>query len=271
MANELFRAWAYGVLESKGYVTTIKSAKKMLEKERPEALRCIEAACTGWPLVIASETQLVARAIEVWDAPAVAVDEATAQLLASSAVQVFVPVTTQAVLECMPTGAGGAAGLKPLECRIGTAKTSTVGWLSGARIDGDIVAAAMKATEADPLEDPLIRLTLGWWPPSQDAAVLTQWETARREFERGHATSTVQEETAAVEQQVNSQLDRSVDELEVSVATYNAFQKLELKTLRELVQKTEAQMLETPGFGRKSLKEVKEILADLGLSLGMKL
>ncbi len=79
-------------------------------------------------------------------------------------------------------------------------------------------------------------------------------------------------EIATVPEQVmNENLFRSVDELELSVRSANCLQNANIKTIGDLVQKTEAEMLKTKNFGRKSLKEIKEILAEMGLSLGMKL
>jgi DNA-directed RNA polymerase subunit alpha len=69
----------------------------------------------------------------------------------------------------------------------------------------------------------------------------------------------------------NEHLDKSVDELELSVRSYNCLKNANIRTIRELVQKTESEMLRTKNFGRKSLNEIKEILAGMGLSLGMKL
>ncbi len=65
-------------------------------------------------------------------------------------------------------------------------------------------------------------------------------------------------------------LDRSVEELELSVRSYNCLKNANIQNLRELVQKTEYEMLKTKNFGRKSLNEIKEILHKMGLSLGMK-
>jgi DNA-directed RNA polymerase subunit alpha len=67
----------------------------------------------------------------------------------------------------------------------------------------------------------------------------------------------------------NENLDRSVEELELSVRSYNCLKNANITTIRELVQKTEPEMLKTKNFGRKSLNEIKEILAMMGLSLGM--
>ena len=73
------------------------------------------------------------------------------------------------------------------------------------------------------------------------------------------------------EQKLNENLFRSVDELELSVRSANCLANANIKSIGDLVQKTEAEMLKTKNFGRKSLKEIKEILAEMGLSLGMKL
>ena len=69
----------------------------------------------------------------------------------------------------------------------------------------------------------------------------------------------------------NENLFRSVDELELSVRSANCLQNANISLIGELVQKTEQDMLKTKNFGRKSLKEIKEILAQMGLSLGMRI
>jgi len=68
---------------------------------------------------------------------------------------------------------------------------------------------------------------------------------------------------------LNANLFKSVDELELSVRSANCLQNANIRFIGELVQKTEAEMLKTKNFGRKSLNEIKETLASLGLSLGM--
>jgi DNA-directed RNA polymerase subunit alpha len=65
-------------------------------------------------------------------------------------------------------------------------------------------------------------------------------------------------------------LDRSVEELELSVRSYNCLKNANIQTIRELVQKSENEMLKTKNFGRKSLNEIKDILVKMGLALGMK-
>ena len=84
------------------------------------------------------------------------------------------------------------------------------------------------------------------------------------------------EEPAVVEEEEESQvvdlnLHRSVEELELSVRSYNCLKNANIKTIGELVQKTEPEMLRTKNFGRKSLTEIKDLLSEMGLSLGMRL
>jgi DNA-directed RNA polymerase subunit alpha len=81
------------------------------------------------------------------------------------------------------------------------------------------------------------------------------------------------EETEEIqaEPSLNENLFRSVDELELSVRSANCLKNADIRYIGELVQKTEAEMLKTKNFGRKSLNEIKEILAEMGLTLGMKL
>jgi len=68
---------------------------------------------------------------------------------------------------------------------------------------------------------------------------------------------------------VDAVLSKSIDELDLSVRSANCLKNANIHTLRDLVRKSEREMLETKNFGRKSLEEVQEILADFGLRLGM--
>jgi len=80
-----------------------------------------------------------------------------------------------------------------------------------------------------------------------------------------------EEEVDREAERMYDNLKRSVEELELSVRSYNCLKNADIKTIGELVQKSEAEMLKTKNFGRKSLNEIKEILAEMGLSFGMKL
>jgi DNA-directed RNA polymerase subunit alpha len=70
---------------------------------------------------------------------------------------------------------------------------------------------------------------------------------------------------------INKNLLRKVDELELSVRSANCLKNDNIVYIGDLVQKTEAEMLRTPNFGRKSLNEIKEVLANMGLHLGMEI
>ncbi len=80
-----------------------------------------------------------------------------------------------------------------------------------------------------------------------------------------------QEEEVRTEPAFNENLFRSVDELELSVRSANCLKNADIRHIGELVQRTEQEMLKTKNFGRKSLNEIKEILSEMGLSLGMKI
>jgi DNA-directed RNA polymerase subunit alpha len=93
-------------------------------------------------------------------------------------------------------------------------------------------------------------------------AIFIHFEEAAEPIEAG---------VEGIEPQLNEILNRSVEELELSVRSYNCLKNANIRTIGELVQKTESEMLKTKNFGRKSLNEIKEILTSMGLSLGMKL
>jgi DNA-directed RNA polymerase subunit alpha len=84
-------------------------------------------------------------------------------------------------------------------------------------------------------------------------------------------TELAEEPVERVATQMYEVLNRSVEELELSVRSYNCLKNANIQTIGDLVQKSEAEMLRTKNFGRKSLNEIKEILSGLGLSFGMKI
>ena len=87
-------------------------------------------------------------------------------------------------------------------------------------------------------------------------------------FDETAEAPVIQEQT--VENSVNENLYKTVDELELSVRSANCLKNADIHLIGELVQKTEPEMLKTKNFGRKSLNEIKEILSQMGLHLGMK-
>ncbi len=101
------------------------------------------------------------------------------------------------------------------------------------------------------------------------AKILKEQLTIFINFEETEETSYVQ--GTSEEEPLNENLFRSVDELELSVRSANCLQNANITLIGELVQRTEQDMLKTKNFGRKSLKEIKEILQNMGLQLGMKI
>lgn len=87
-------------------------------------------------------------------------------------------------------------------------------------------------------------------------------EQSEGKSEAGHEES---------QREVNRNLSRSVNELELSVRAANCLKNANIKTIADLVQKSESEMLRTKNFGKKSLNEIKEILTEMGLSLGTKI
>jgi DNA-directed RNA polymerase subunit alpha len=85
----------------------------------------------------------------------------------------------------------------------------------------------------------------------------------------GTAAAAMPMETQTDTNQLNRYLLKKVDELELSVRSANCLKNDNIIYIGDLVQKTEAEMLRTPNFGRKSLNEIKEVLASMGLRLGM--
>jgi DNA-directed RNA polymerase subunit alpha len=97
--------------------------------------------------------------------------------------------------------------------------------------------------------------------------MLTEWPQAPAEETAG--AEGAGEPVAGVE--LNENLFRNVDELELSVRASNCLKTANIRTIADLVQKSEAELLKTKNFGKKSLNEIKTILGEMGLSLGMRI
>nr|MCU0240717.1 hypothetical protein [Pyrinomonadaceae bacterium] len=67
----------------------------------------------------------------------------------------------------------------------------------------------------------------------------------------------------------NDLLDRSVDELELSVRSYNCLKNADIRSIRDLIKRSEREMMNTKNFGKKSLNEIKDMLHGMGLDFGM--
>lgn len=103
---------------------------------------------------------------------------------------------------------------------------------------------------------------------NQAAAILTEYVEIFIDFEKGLDRET--EVLDEKKEQLKELLARNVNELELSVRSANCLKLADIQTIADLVQKTEMEMLKYRNFGRKSLNEIKEVLADMGLTLGMK-
>ncbi len=90
-------------------------------------------------------------------------------------------------------------------------------------------------------------------------------------FDEESVEPEIEEDEAEQKAPINENLYRSVEDLELSVRSANCLRNAEIRHIGELVQKTEAEMLKTKNFGRKSLNEIKQLLSEMELSLGMKL
>jgi hypothetical protein len=263
MLCELFKPHAYSLLEARGYVATIKSAKRMLDQRRPEALWAIEAASEGFPVLLMVGSKIVSRRVQGWDAPAIAVDPATARLLASFTVTVHVPLMQEAALQC--------AELDDDPEPRSTA--SELGWMGHAREHGRFVASAVAAAqrgERSACLDSIVALALGRTPAALDPSTRERWAT--RERERRDQVWARREPAASPQHEPTSHpyFERRLDELELTTAVARALYEAGITTVGELCQNTESSLLKLRGISRKGLKEVKQILASLGLSLGMR-
>jgi DNA-directed RNA polymerase subunit alpha len=103
------------------------------------------------------------------------------------------------------------------------------------------------------------------------AQILREQLTVFVQTETGKGLEDSEARTAILSDEINENLYRTVDELELSVRSANCLKNANIRLIGELVQKTEPEMLKTKNFGRKSLNEIKEILGEMGLSLGMKI
>jgi len=129
--------------------------------------------------------------------------------------------------------------------------------------DGSVTPKEAVAQAANILKEHLSVFSLDEEPVKEEAPVPAE----KVEQTSGYNDDLYDDEPG----EVNENLLKSVEELELSVRSYNCLKNADIKTISELVQKTEPQMLKTKNFGRKSLNEIKEILSRMGLHLGMKI
>jgi DNA-directed RNA polymerase subunit alpha len=106
---------------------------------------------------------------------------------------------------------------------------------------------------------------------SYAAKILKEQMTGFINFDEEQIRPELEDEEELAEQPLNDNLYRSVEDLELSVRSANCLRNADINYIGELVQKTEAEMLKTKNFGRKSLNEIKQLLSEMDLHLGMKI
>src|SRR5881396_3010697 len=148
-------------------------------------------------------------------------------------------------------------------------------------LDADFSPVQRVNFHVEPAADGKERLVLEVWTDGSVAPVTAVAEASRIledhfELLTHFPVSTPQEEAAERDEarprtELNENLFRNVDELELSVRASNCLKTANIRTIADLVQKSEAELLKTKNFGKKSLNEIKTILGEMGLALGMRL
>ena len=148
-------------------------------------------------------------------------------------------------------------------------------------LDADFSPVERVNFHVEPVADAKERLVLEVWTDGSVAPLTAVAEASRIledhfELLTNFPVATPEEEAAERDEtrprtELNENLFRNVDELELSVRASNCLKTANIRTIADLVQKTEAELLKTKNFGKKSLNEIKTILGEMGLSLGMRL
>jgi hypothetical protein len=247
----VFEPLLIGVAESLGYTTTIKSAKTIVRRDPAIARELLDMVLHDrYVLLTSTRTpQWFGTRIEVGEAPVLEVTPEIAQRLG---------VATGDTLSLhLPVSDAGQAEARKLVA--GTLPPQR-GWVHEVATSANPIAtltAAARGGATDPCTSVHAAMLVGGLPYQGPPAPQPTL---------GPPPHKAEPEPAA-----NPYLDRLVDELELSVRTANALQHANITTIRQLVQRTESELLKGKNFGRQSLREVKEILAELGLQLGMRL
>ena len=109
------------------------------------------------------------------------------------------------------------------------------------------------------------------WPPENIEELAKRFNEEHSQENKGAGAWAAKDESRALEQlSFNPMFLKKVDELELSVRSANCLKNDDIVYIGDLVTKTETEMLRTPNFGRKSLNEIKEVLVQMGLHLGIK-
>ena len=249
---ELLRALAapllYGACEALGYAVTIKSSKNLVARDDALARDLLRRVLADRVFLLAGpREELVAVALEPADDPVVEITADTARRLGvrtGDAVSVHLPISDAGQWAAKHLGAGSGA-------------PTASSWIERVRSSSDPIAellAAARKDSLDPCDAAAAAMFVGGYAPTAAPPSPAVDLTPPPRPEPVH----------------DPNLDRSLGELELSIRTAKVLGAIGLRTIRDLVQKTEADLLKSKNFGRKSLIEVREILATMGLSLGMR-
>ncbi|MFO0561347.1 MAG: DNA-directed RNA polymerase subunit alpha C-terminal domain-containing protein [Polyangiales bacterium] len=257
-----------GKLEELGYAATIMSARSTLRSDDALRRATSEWALRTRPLLVHAERSpfVAIDALGVIDEPVFRVGTRLAKrlgLTTGSRLSAHVPLSNAAIREAswLVANTDGTA----LRARPHPESQWIVSLASAARDQrSSLLRDAVLARSVDRCSSPSAAWILGGYIVEDEAGLV----------DRGAARfdpPTYGDENASDSSGESSMLDLRVDELEVSVRAANAMQLMGITTVRELVQKTEAELLKSKNFGVKTLSELKFILAEMGLSFGMRL
>ena len=264
---EMMMPFLLALAESRGFVTTIKGGRRLVENDRRLAREFMGQALHDRVVLFASTNtpMLVSSKVDIVDDPIIELDQVTANKLGIATgddVSVHLPISDAGQHAAKNLGASQSTDAFTMSLgSLGfVSSDSSASWLREVLTSANPVDAFLEAAShgaSDPCTWPPAAFLVGGYPPTGGPPPV---------IEPGPAP----EQPPPPDPIENPVLDRLVDELELSVRTANCLKNADITTIRELVQRTETDMLKMKNFGRQCLREVKEILAELGLSLGMR-
>lgn len=259
----------YGKLEELGYVVTMLSARAALRNDRDLRRATVEWALRTRPLLVLSERSntpafVAVEVAGVTEDPVFRVGTRLAERLAlrtADRLSAHLPLSEPAIREA--TWLSQHREGPPLR----EVRASQRGWIDSvihAPASGrvDALRRAVAERSIDPCSDARAAWIVSGCVVDDDAGLDARPVAA-------FVAPTVEESPS--ESPANDWLDRNVDELEMSVRSATSLQHMGITTIRQLVQHTEVDLLKSKNFGLKSLSELKALLAELGLSFGMRL
>jgi hypothetical protein len=249
----------FGVSEAMGYTITIRSAKQAVQRDAKLRRILVDRVMHDRVVLVGHRDRGGAMAgvrFEVTDDPIVELDAETATRIgvrSGEHVALHFPVSDAGQLEAKQLVArGGAVG------DVGWVRDVALATTRDEKIRA-LVSAARRAA-SDPCEWPRAALLIGGLPYRGPVPPV---------IELGPPPPPPPVEETKV--QADANLDRTVGELELSVRIVKALANARIHYIRDLVQKTESELLKSKGISRKSLQEIREVLAEMGYSLGMRL